>query len=152
MPTLEGEESAVSDLEDLPNFTKKDRGALEADQHSDQYLSGSHQSTNNSESSSIQERPNTNNPTTKQHEYSDDYLRDEENEVSSSYYDDIGEESDEDDYLFADDDFEQDLIEPSHNLFIDIVDWVLGLGHESVHLLFPKVQPTIVQKLRSCWH
>lgn len=137
-PTLEGEESALSDLEDLPNFTKQDRGAPAADQHSDQYLSGSHQSSNNSERSNIQERPNTNNQAAKQHEYSDDYLRDEENEVSSSYYDDNGNESDEDDYLFADDDFERDLIEPSHNLFIDIVDWVLGLGHESVPFTVPK--------------
>lgn len=65
-------------------------------------------------------------------------LDEEYDSMLSSISDDNEMDSDEEDGLLVDDDFQRDLIEPSHNLFIDIVDWVLGLGHESVPFTVPK--------------
>lgn len=68
-----------------------------------------------------------------QYRNEEEYYGDSE-EDSSSEFDDYDSELEDDDYDF---DKTGDLIEPSHNLFIEIVDWVLGIGHEGVPFSVP---------------
>lgn len=66
-------------------------------------------------------------------EEEDDYYYQEPELLFS---DDEDEDDDTDDYN-DENNPEKKLIEPSHNVFLEIVDWILGLGHETVSFSVP---------------